>query len=90
MICSKKLDFPLLTNSQPINNNNNQYTIQQALEYIESKIYNSWITRKSFLEELIKLDLAIIEYDAIDFSYISMVSGFNVLKNCYFIFSLIL
>jgi hypothetical protein len=75
MICSKKLDFPLFNNQQLNNNNNNNshITIQKALEYIENRIYNTWVTRKLFLEELIKLDVAIIEYDAIDFSYISLV-----------------
>ena len=65
MICSKNIEFP--TNYGA--NTSDENDIIDLIPFIETKILSAWNSRKMFLEELKKLT-AVLEYDAIDFSFV--------------------
>ena len=65
MKCSSKLEF-----SQTYKDNRiNDFKVEDICGYVEDKIFKQWYYRKLFTEEMMK-SAAVLEYDAIDFSYI--------------------
>ena len=68
MPCSKNIDFPKNSNKNLTDDNE----LIDLIPSIESKILKSWRSRKLFIEELKQIS-AVLEYDAIDFSYVSIV-----------------
>jgi hypothetical protein len=64
MPCSRNIDFP---NNLP-GCSGEDFNLIDLMPYIENKILSSLTYRKSFVEELQRL-AAVLEYDAIDFSF---------------------
>lgn len=65
MPCSRNIEFPSRFNGV----SNNDMSLIDFLPHVESKILTGLTCRKSFLEELLRLT-AVLEYDAIDFSFV--------------------
>ena len=65
MTCSKNIDFP--TNYGA--NTTDENSVIDLVPFIETRILSPWNNRKMFLEELKNLT-AVLEYDAIDFSFV--------------------
>jgi hypothetical protein len=64
MVCSKNIDFH--KNNGNINDDN---YLLELFPNIEERLSINWLKRKAFLEELQRL-IAVLEYDAVDFSFI--------------------
>jgi hypothetical protein len=63
MVCSKNIDF------HKNNNSNDDNYLLELFPNIEERLSINWLKRKAFLEELQRL-IAVLEYDAVDFSFI--------------------
>jgi hypothetical protein len=68
MKCSSNLEL-----SQTFKDNKiNDFKVEDICGYVEDKIFKQWYYRKLFTEEMMK-SAAVLEYDAIDFSYVLIV-----------------
>ena len=68
--CTSNID--LSKSKLNISNKIDSTNLFEIINKIELKIINEWLLRKKFIMEFFKLNVSIIEYDSIDYSFIMM------------------